>query len=192
VSKLRILDFDIENRPIAYLGGDFTTGEVTAIAASWVGEYGDCGPGVHHMWYDLLDLDPASYRRMLEGFLVLYNQADIVTGHYIREHDLPVINGALMELGHGPLANKMTSDTKLDLTVAKHISKSQENLAAMLGLGYEKAHMSNAMWREANRLTPEGLQLTKERVIGDVIQHKAMRAELLRLGLLGGPKVWEA
>ena len=29
---LRVLDFDIENRPLSYLGSDFTTAEVTAIA----------------------------------------------------------------------------------------------------------------------------------------------------------------
>jgi len=36
--KLRVLSFDTENRPLAYLGGDFTTGEITAIAASWEGQ----------------------------------------------------------------------------------------------------------------------------------------------------------
>jgi hypothetical protein len=29
------LDFDIENRPLTYLGSDFTTAEVTAIAWAW-------------------------------------------------------------------------------------------------------------------------------------------------------------
>ena len=190
MSKLRILDFDIENRPLAYLGPEYTTAEVTAIAASWVNP--SDAIGTHDLWFKQLTLDPASYREMLEGFVVLYNQADVVTGHYIREHDLPVINGSLMELGLPGLADKMTIDTKLDLTSAKYISKSQENLAAMLGLGYEKAHMSNAMWREANRLTPEGLALTRERCVGDVIQHKAMRLELLKRGLLKGPQVWGA
>jgi hypothetical protein len=32
---LRVLDFDIENRPLTYLGSDFTTAEVTAIAWAW-------------------------------------------------------------------------------------------------------------------------------------------------------------
>lgn len=185
-TNLRILDFDIENRPLAYLGPDYTTAEVTAIAACWIGEK----PQI--MWFDQLDLDPASYRRMLEGFLKLYREADVVTGHYIMGHDLPVVNGALVDLGIGTLEDKMVCDTKIHLTSAKYLSKSQENLAAMLGLGYEKAHMSNAMWREANRLTPEGLRLTKERVIGDVIQHMAMRDELLRRNLLKGPEPWRA
>ena len=32
---MRVLDFDIENRPLSYLGSDFTTAEVTAIAWAW-------------------------------------------------------------------------------------------------------------------------------------------------------------
>jgi hypothetical protein len=30
---------------------------------------------------------------------VLYNAADIVTGHYIKKFDLPILNGALFEHG---------------------------------------------------------------------------------------------
>src|SRR5262245_59473495 len=35
IRAARVLDFDIENRPLSYLGQDFTTSEVTAIAASF-------------------------------------------------------------------------------------------------------------------------------------------------------------
>jgi hypothetical protein len=35
--RLRVLDFDIENRPLSYLGMDFTTAEITSIAASFEG-----------------------------------------------------------------------------------------------------------------------------------------------------------
>lgn len=187
MSKLRILDFDIENRPLAYLGPEYTTGEVTAIAATFI----DC-PGVY--WVDTLSLDPLSYRLMIERFVRLYNEADIVTGHYIREHDLPVVNAACMELGLPPLGDKMTVDTKIDLVSAKYISKSQENLYEMLGLPPEdnKVHISNAMWREMNRLTPQGIEWTRQRVVGDVRMHVRMREELLKRGLLKGPQVWSA
>lgn len=178
--KLRILDFDIENRPLAYLGPDYTTAEVTAIAAKFVGET--------RMYTWLLGRH--SPIEMLEGFRALYNKADLVTGHYIREHDLPVINGAMIELGLPPLADKMTCDTKIDLTSAKYISKSMENLAAMLGLGYDKVHMSNAAWRVANRLTTEGLALTRARVEGDVNLHILLRERLIERDLLGAPQVW--
>ena len=93
---LRVLDFDIENRPLSYLGMDYTTGEVTAIAASWEGK--------QHVWVKLLGRNTAL--EMLAGFAELYNQADIVTGHYIRKHDLPVLNGAMLEHGLPPLRNQ--------------------------------------------------------------------------------------
>jgi hypothetical protein len=183
----RILDFDIENRPLSYLGGDFTTAEVTAIAACWMGE-----PKTMQVW--LLHPPPDAYQSlgvMLDGFLELYNAADLVTGHYIRKHDLPIINGSLMEQGYGPLGEKLTADTKLDLVShGGAISASQENLAAMLCVRAPKVHMNNEMWRDANRLTFGGLELTKQRVVGDVLQHMALYRELVEMDLLRGPSVW--
>lgn len=183
-TKLKILDADIENRPLAYLGNDFTTSEITAIAACFVGE-----PKSMQCW--LLGRDEPEV--MLEMFRKMYNEADMVTGHYLRVHDLPKINGALVELGHDPLDDKLTCDTKLDLVRhGNEISASQENLCTMLGIPAPKAHMSNAMWREANRLTPRGLLLTAERAKGDVIQHMQLRLALVKRGLLSSPKVWRA
>ena len=178
---LRILAFDIENRPLAYLGEDYTSAEITAIAACWDGR-----PRTMKCWLLGKD-DPAE---MLRAFVALYDEADLVTGHYIRMHDLPVIDGALLEYGLAPLKRKLTCDTKLDLTTRKYLSVSQENLGEMLGLPAPKVHMSNAQWRAANRLTPAGLKLTRERVIGDVLQHMAIRRVLLERGLLGAPKPW--
>lgn len=180
--NLRVLDFDIENRPLAYLGMDFTTAEITAIAAGFVGEK------KVHCW--LLGKD--AYEDMLEGFRKMYDAADIVTGHYIRKHDLPIISGAMIEVGLEPLADKLSCDTKLDFIKAHYISKSQENLAQMLEIEESKQHMSNASWREANRLTPKGLAKTRARAVGDVQQHMALRAEMVRRGLLKAPKVWRS
>ena len=180
VAVPRVLDFDIENRPLSYLGMDFTTTEVTAIAWSW-------NPDAPVM-VKLLGIDDP--RLMLESFRCVYDEADIVTGHYIRKHDLPIINGAMLELGLPGLNPKLTSDTKLDLVTLGGVSKSQESLAAMLGIEHPKVHMTQADWREANRLTLEGLRKTEERVAGDVRQHMAMRNELARRGLLKPPKTW--
>lgn len=179
--RLRILDFDIENRPLAYLGGDFTTGEVTAIAWAWVGQ--TKLPEVRLLGKDTMG-------DILEAFVRVYNQADIVTGHYIREHDLPVINGALMEQRRRGLDEKRVSDTKIDLVSRRHISASQENLAAMLGVKSPKVCLNNTEWREANRLTPKGLKITAARVAGDVLQHMELRLKLSELGLLGAPSMW--
>lgn len=181
MTDLKILDFDIENRPLAYLGPDYTTAEVTAIAACWHNQ-----PRTMRVW--LLGRDDP--RVMLQEFRKLYEEADIVTGHYIRGHDLPVLNGAMLEQGMPPLGPKLTIDTKLDLVSVRYISMSQENLSEMFGIIQPKAHMSNAMWRESNRLTPKGLALTYKRVIGDVIQHMRLREKLTEQNMLKAPKVW--
>jgi len=178
IDAAKILDFDIENRPLTYLGGDWTTAEITAIACS----FGLDQP----MYCWLLGLD--SPREMLEEFCFYYDEADIVTGHYIRKHDLPIINGALLEYSLPPLAPKMTCDTKLDLVSMKDISRSQESLGAMLGTSQQKVHMTQADWRAANRL--EDIQAAERRVTADVRQHQELRLKLAALGVLGSPKRW--
>lgn len=178
----RILDFDIENRPLTYYGGDLTTAEVTAIACSFAHDE------TYSCW--LLGMHDPVY--MLEEFRLRYDAADIVTGHYIRKHDLPIINGAMVELGLPTLRPKLTIDTKLDLIKWSFEAqpKSQQELALSLGIDAPKVQMSQQDWRAANRLTRDGLEKTRERVVGDVRQHKALRLELTRRGLLKGPRVW--
>lgn len=193
VSKraLKVLDFDLENRPLHYWYGDATTAEITAIAWAWYdSDAKDGRPWVH---VKLLEKPPKhvkSARKMLAAFVKAYNEADLVTGHFIRGHDLPMINGALMELGLPVLRPKMTSDTKLDLTKRKAMSVSQKNLAGMLGVEAPKVDMPQTNWRDANRLTPEGLKLTEARVVGDILQHMELRRVLLANRLLAPPKVW--
>jgi len=178
----RVLDFDIENRPLSYLGQDYTTAEITAIAACWDGQ-----PRTMRCW--LLGADEPA--EMLEAFREMYDAADMVTGHYIRCHDLPIINGSMVEHGLPPLDQKLTCDTKLDLISKGPVfSASQENLCAMLKLPPPKVHMNTVMWREANRLTTEGLKLTTKRAVGDVIQHMALRRALVERNLLSSPTVW--
>lgn len=180
---LRILDFDIENRPLSYLSEDYTTGEITAIAWSWIGE--------DDVFCKVMTKDIyRSSRSMLQAFKKVYDEADIVTGHYIRKHDLPIISGALVEYGLEPLGEKKASDTKMDLIKTKYLSCSQESLAGMFELVEHKHHMSQPEWRKANRLSSEGIEATKKRVIDDVIQHKALRAKLVEIGALKSAKMW--
>lgn len=181
MSELRVLDFDIENRPLAYWYDGATTAEITAIAACWMGE-----PKSMHVWLLGQD-DPWD---MLRGFVDLYDEADMVTGHYIRRHDLPVLNGAMLEAGLPPLAEKLTSDTKMDLVKRKDLSASLEELAVMFGLQARKAHMSNSDWREANRLKPAGIRKAKERATGDVRLHMEIYGKLVAGGYLSAPKMW--
>lgn len=183
MSKLRILDFDLENRPLSYLGSDFTTSDITVIAWSF---------GSKAVSYAAQTLDPKSRLEMLQRFEVAYDDADIVTGHYILGHDLPIINGHLLEAGFAPLGPKMVSDTKVHLVGRKGVSASQESLGAMLELEAPKYTMTQAMWRSANRLEPNGIKLAVERCVADVKQHMEMRAKLVDLDWLKPPVYWHA
>lgn len=180
---MRILDFDVEARPLHWISGDYVSKEITAIAWAWV----DQPDAVSCVL--LGELQPVE---MLTQFLSAYQQADMVTGHYIRGYDLPMVNGALSEYGLPSLPDKLTQDTKIDLMRRQGLSGSQENLGAMLGLSHPKVKMDQAKWRAANRLEMDGMAFTRERVIGDVKQHIEMRAALLKLGYLGPPVVWRS
>lgn len=195
LSGARILSFDIENRPLSYWTPDRPSAEITAIAWSFVGEsqvrcalLGDRAGYSDDLYSRATVYDAVP--GILEEFVEAYNAADIVTGHYIRRHDLPIINGALIENGLPILEQKLTSDTKLDLVRKADLPVSQEALTAYLEIKAPKIHMTQHDWRDANRLTETGLARTYKRVVGDIKQHKAMRAELLRRGLLKSPKVW--
>jgi hypothetical protein len=176
----KILTFDIENRPLSYWYDGNCTAEVTAIAWSW----GDPSKITTYL------LGEHRLEEILTEFRGAYDEADIVTGHYIRKHDLPIINGALLELELPHLSPKLSSDTKLDLTRTGSISASQESLAAYLGVEAPKIQMSQADWRAANRLTRVGLDLTRQRVEGDIIQHLGMQKVLKKRKLIGPPKEW--
>jgi hypothetical protein len=190
----KILDWDIETRPLSYTGWG-NTDEITSIACSWYGEkkvyFFHLPPGLTtDFQYELAAI------KMLDAFVDLYDQADIVTGHYIRNFDLPKVNGALIDNDLPILKPKMTSCTKNDLVKFGGLSKSQENLGMLLSkfnskefLG-RKEHVSQMEWRQVNRLTREGVADNERRVTGDVKQHKEMREALLSAGLLRGPKVW--
>lgn len=180
---MRVLDFDIENRPLSYLGSDFTTAEVTAISWAWT-------DAPQHVSVYLLG--ETELPDILRAFVAAYNEADIVTGHFIRGHDLPMVNGALVELGMPVLGDKLVQDTKVDFVRTKGISLSQESLGAMLRLDHQKVVMNQAKWRAANRLTPAGLLEVRQRVVGDVRQHIQLRDELLRLGYLAATKMWRS
>jgi hypothetical protein len=179
--RLRVLDFDLENRPLNYAGEDFTFSEITAIAWKFIGE-----PGPIHA----LCLGEVPSQTMLLGFAAAYVQADLVTGHNIVKHDLRILNGALLEQGLSPLPPKLVSDTYRDLKRKGGVSGSQESLANMLNVKTSKVGMSQAAWREANRLTPAGIALTRKRVTADVRQHIQVRRELLKRDWLKPPRIW--
>ncbi len=189
--QLRVLDFDLENRPLSYMGMDFTSAEITAVAWSWVGtDEVSCILLTNTGKYVTDDGRKLTPAKALGLFLDAYNEADAVTGHYIRKHDLPLLNGALLELGLPPLPPKMTCDTKMDMVRKKDLSASQESLSEMYGLPEPKYHMTQGRWRAANRLQPDGLEEARERVVSDVVQHKALRAAMIQRHHLRPGRVW--
>lgn len=179
---MRVLDFDVEARPLHWISGDYVSKEITAIAWAWTDTPQDVTCVL------LGDMNPID---MLLLFSAAYARADMVTGHFIRGYDLPMINGALTEYQLPSLTKKLTQDTKLDLVRRQGLSGSQENLGSMLGLSNPKVKMDQKKWRDANRLTREGLELARERCTGDVRQHIEMRARLMALGYLGAAVMWE-
>lgn len=187
--RVRILDFDCECRPIAWYGGDWVTKQPTAIAWKFIGERGGVEVAVIGESFDTRKtLDEE--RAMLARFIEAYDAADIVTGHYIRGFDLPLLNGALIRLGMPLLGSKMTQDTKSDLVRGQGLSKSQENLGAMFELNHPKVGMNTTKWAAGNMLLPEGIEATKKRVVGDVRQHVELRATMLERGLLAPASPW--
>lgn len=173
----RVLDFDIENRPLSYRG-DWPTADVTAIAWSFVGE-----KKVH-----CCALGEIDYVGMLSEFRAAYDEATMVSGHNIRKHDLAIVNGALIEFGLPVLDEKLTEDTLRDLVRTSGLPRDQESLCDMFGIRAPKFRMSQHKWRLANRL--QDVELAKKRACGDVIQHKQLAALLKERGLLKPPKRW--
>jgi hypothetical protein len=172
--QLLVLDFDIETRRIGFHnGGRFNPDgcEPVIIAAAFDGEPVETR-SLKPRWSE------RDARRMMRWFRELWNEADVVTGHYIRKFDLPILNGSLMEWDMEPLSLKLTLDTKLDLKDVGGLSQSQENLSALKDLEASKFHMNDNWWRKVARLTPEGLALAEERVVSDVLQHQQLRASL--------------
>lgn len=189
----RILCFDLENRPLAYWYDGQTTSEVTAFGWKWSDE-----KKVHTML-----LEPGgTYSSDIPGesfdydnshayFRDILCEADVVYGHNIRRHDLPILQSWLLRLELPSLPPLLTSDTLKDYPRRKDLSASLENLAAMYGLPGDKYAMSQPMWETANRLVPDGVALARKRVVSDVLLQEALRTKLLDLGILGPPRTWK-
>src|SRR5688572_20889360 len=72
---LRVLDFDVEARPLHWISGDYVSKEITAIAWAWTDRPDDVTCVL------LGEMPPED---MLLLFCMAYDRADVVTGHYIR------------------------------------------------------------------------------------------------------------
>jgi hypothetical protein len=138
----------------------------------------------------ILDQNMRNERAILVRFMKAFAAADIVTGHYIRRHDLPLLSEHCARLGVPFPKRVLVSDTKCDLINVRGLGASQENLALTFGVSEAKHHMAGADWRIANGLSSAGREGTLTRVVADVQQHRRLRLALIARGLLGPPKVW--
>lgn len=190
--RLRLLCWDLENRPSAYWYDDKTTSQITAFGWKWLDER-----RVNTMLlkpdgrYELDDGTTVSATGAHELFRGELCAAGIVYGHNIRRHDLPIMQAWLLRLQLGPLPRLLTSDTLRDYPRRKDMSASLENLVAMYGVKGRKFSMSQPMWEQANQLTPAGVALARRRVESDVLLQERLRKRLLELDLLGAPRIWE-
>jgi hypothetical protein len=191
--ELKALGFDFENRPLAYWYDGQTTSEITAIGWKWTHE-----PKTKTLMlradgrFETDDGDHITDAKAYALFQSELESADIVFGHNIRRHDLPIFNAGLLRREMRPLAPILTTDTLRDYPKRNGLSASLANLAAMYGLEGEKKSMSHSDWELSNRLTDEGIALARGRVVGDVLLQEQLRAKLNSLGLLKTPRRWTA
>ena len=187
----RSLCFDLENRPLAYWFDGQSTSEITAFGWKWEDEkkvktmfllpngmfdIGDCWVG---------------QEKAYEIFRDVLEKADVVYGHNIRKHDLPMLNAGLLRRQLRPLAPLLTTDTLRDIPKRGGMSASLENLASLYGLEGEKYTMTQPMWESANRLTAEGIELARKRIVADVLLQERLRNKLRELQILRPAKVWK-
>jgi hypothetical protein len=189
-SSPRVLTFDIEARPMAWYGGDFVTKQITAVAWAW-GDGRVPGPDPAPYEVPCRTLRDNGMVRMLQEFRKVYEVADLVTGHYIKGFDLPLIQSWLSMMDMPLLDQKLASDTKNDLIKMHGVSKSMENLASQLGCESEKFSMTTTDWLRANALEEEGTKKLVARVTSDVVLHIEMRGRMLAKGMLKPPSVWK-
>lgn len=193
VGQVRILCFDLENRPLAYWFDGETTSEITAFGWKWADEKQVRTLLLRPDGNFERDDDEVFTRRAAYGhFQHVLEEAGLVYGHNIRRHDLPMFQAHLLRVGLSPLRGMLTTDTCRDLPRRKGLSYSLENMVAMYGIKGAKYTMSQPMWEDANRLTDTGLEFARKRVASDVLLQERLRAKLLSLGILGAPKGWPA
>jgi hypothetical protein len=192
----RYLCFDLENRPLAYWYDGETTSEITAFGWKWSDEdvvytmlltregtfQWDRSDDSESVWFK----DKGAYLHFCDEL----KKADVVYGHNIRRHDLPMLNASLLRRQLPLLPSLVTSDTLKDYPRRKGLSASLENLAAMYGLEGEKKIMRQPDWETANRLSPDGMELARERVASDVLLQESLRKKLIELNLLKPSRRW--
>jgi hypothetical protein len=119
----------------------------------------------------------------LRSFYQALAEADVVTGHNIRRHDIPLMNAHCVREGDDPIQWPEIVDT-LDRELwggaTKGLSRSQANTAARMGLDNEKMTVHLDTWEKAAAGAVNELLVVEERCMSDVTGHIEMYKELVR------------
>lgn len=174
---LRILCFDLENKPGTYGPGDFTHGKVTALAAQFLTES-------EPVCWALRRARPKEMRRQALAFAKLWEQSDVVMGHYIRRHDIKLLQGMMDMLALPRLPDRRVIDTCVDMAKSAGYSKSLENQCARWGCPWEKVNMTEYDWEQAYDGIPWAVEKMKRRCTTDVRMNVWLYGEQRRRGLL--------
>lgn len=155
----RVLCFDIENKPGTHGLGDYTHKKVTAIACQFLDETEP------HVW----SVHWRNKQWVARQFLKQWEQADAVMGHFIRKHDMRLIQGFFIMADMPPLPAKRMIDTFLDVEPkTTGYSKSLENLCARWGCPISKLHVPEHAWDAAYDGVPEYVEIMRQRAVTDV------------------------
>jgi len=181
----RTLDFDVETLAAGYADPEWVPSRITAISWSWLDEdeihtrtiLDYCNSLNKYLSMSFLGCKP-----MLEEFVAVFNEADTITGHNIGRFDIGVMNAELMRLQLPVLRPKRVLDTIRLAARSKGFKKGQDVMADVLDVPAEKKAMNWAQWQRA--YAEPGWPEVRERVSGDVIQHKLLLGRLLELGYL--------
>ena len=181
----RVIIFDLEARPTAWIGGDFVGRTSTAYAYSYLDE--------DKVTSDVIRAGDYSYwAELVDEIALRVEDATLPVGHWIRGFDLPLLNADLERIGKPSLSRTLTIDTKTDRMQGDGISQSLENLASRYDLETQKMTMHEPWWEEFNLWqTKRTRDLVRERVESDVRATKELYLAMEAAGRLKAPAVWD-
>ena len=189
---LRILDFDFESKPL-WFWYDKPTAVITSLSTMWI-----AGGDIQH---DTLATEIAplgtrdEYTTWLLKTAMLFESADMLTGHNIDRFDLPLLQAQLMRMGEDTLKSMRTQDT-MRLPKKRDMSASQESLinyhelkpTCPIGMPIYKNHLSIPQWEDAAMGWNDEVLI--ERPMSDVHGHAHLRQVLIDKGYLAASRVW--
>jgi len=180
---MRILDFDMESLAAGFADPAWVPQKITCIAWSWLGYDAVNSVISTQMGFFIPEIRAA----MLEQFMPIYEQADMVTGHNLLRHDLPLLNAECMRLGLAKPKAKLVLDT-MRLGKTKGFKKGQDNIGGLLKTQQEKQAMDYQAWEYAYE--DPTWQRVIDRAESDVVMHKEIVSKMRERGWLKAPVVW--